>query len=102
MERIFHKNFFEGFMLLKYVIILFPQQDCENILNDTKYECCSITISPTIQPSKNLKNEFVFLNDCSGSIENARECLKTFNLRQNSLFNIILFRSRYIKSYDRS
>lgn len=74
------------------------------------YNCCAITISPNLSPSTDLSNnEFVFLVDCSGSmnsqsIKKASECLEMFirSLPSDSYFNIIQFGTRFEKLFESS
>lgn len=72
----------------------------------SNFNCCAVTISPSFGPSIEKNYEFVFLVDCSCSMEgssigNARKCLQTFikNLPKNSLFNIFRFGSHFSKLF---
>lgn len=77
--------------------------------NDSKYQCCALTISPNISSSNETNSEFVFVVDCSGSmggisIQKASECLEFFikSLMPDSYFNVIRFGSRFTKLFQKS
>ena len=75
----------------------------------SKYDSCSLTISPKHQSTEDKNCEFIFVVDCSGSmggkpIERASECLEIFikSLPPKSFFNVIRFGSRFIKLFKQS
>ena len=77
--------------------------------NSSNYDSCALFIAPDLPTATNMNSEFIFVIDCSYSMEGksikkASECLELFirSLPPNSYFNIFRFGSSYKKLFNSS
>ncbi|KAK8892617.1 von Willebrand factor A domain-containing protein 5A [Tritrichomonas musculus] len=79
------------------------------IADSSNFDCCALSILPDVPSSTSTNKEFIFVIDCSGSmdgnsIKKASECLEFFikSLPSDSYFNVIRFGSNFAKLFETS
>ena len=78
-------------------------------IDSINYDGCAISISPNLPSNENINSEFIFVVDCSysmegDSIKKASECLEFFikSLPVDCFFNVIRFGTNYKKLFETS